>query len=70
MGYEPLNSAGSVCPGAGCERRRRTAGVRKSRAQPVLSVSLPTRTLLVPSNRGIWSQIRGTWRIIEGRWRV
>ena len=29
-----------------------------------------TRTLLVPSHRGIWSQIKGIKGRIEGRWRV
>ena len=31
---------------------------------------LSSRTLLVPSNRGIWPQIVGIQGVIEGRWRV
>ena len=40
---------------------------RASRAYTTKAI---TRTLQVPSNRGIWSQIKGISGLAEGRWRV
>ena len=38
--------------------------------QDALRHPVGSRTLLIPSNSGIWSRIMGIWGLTEGRWSI